>query len=462
MQAGEQRLVVPLNFTGFETPASGNVDAHAVTWTYEGDRGITGDYLALGGLGVGCSALPHRSNAANPIDNFFNSSISTGGVNVTGRTPGYVNQLGFDLDTLDLPEGAIPNNAAGAAACLGTVGDTYFFGGIAFDVLIRAPNVHIAKSADRTEAAPGEVAQYTTSVTNPTRGPDDLLFPTPTVAATNLVVTDVLPSGLDFVDFVSNPGGVCAYDAASRTISCNVGTLAVDASFSYSWHARVSAAAQGTSPVALVNSACYASNSQDQPDETFSGCDDATVVVPPDPHVDLGVVKTVSDDVAERGATLTWHVTGTNHGPGTSTGFVLADQLPAGVVFVSATASPALMCTSPAVGSTGGSVICTAPSVPAAPAQGSSLTLAIVGTVSSSATDGATLLNVVTVNGNEPEPVPDPHPNRDIVPTRVVVPPTPTPPPPPPPPSLTARCSRRCRRLRRRSCRRGLPVPSSR
>ena len=314
------------------------------------------------------------------------------------------------------------------------MGDTYFFGGIAFDVLIRAPNVHIAKSADRTEAAPGEVAQYTTSVTNPTRGPDDPLFPTPTVAATNLVVTDVLPSGLDFVDFVSNPGGVCAYDAASRTISCNVGTLAVDASFSYSWHARVSAAAQGTSPVALVNSACYASNSQDQPDETFSGCDDATVVVPPDPHVDLGVVKTVSDDVAERGATLTWHVTGTNHGPGTSTGFVLADQLPAGVVFVSATASPALMCTTPAVGSTGGSVIRTAPSVPAAPAQGSSLTLTIVGTVSSSATDGATLLNVATVNGNEPEPVPDPHPNRDIVPTRVVVPPTPTPPPPPPPP----------------------------
>ena len=48
VQAGEQLVVGPLTFTGFETPASGAVDAHVVTWTYEGDRAITGDYLALG------------------------------------------------------------------------------------------------------------------------------------------------------------------------------------------------------------------------------------------------------------------------------------------------------------------------------------------------------------------------------------------------------------------------------
>ena len=83
-------------------------------------------------------------------------------------------------------------------------------------------------------------------------------------------------------------------------------------------------------------------------------------MVPPKAEVDLGVVKTVSDEIVAPGATLTWRVVGTNHGPGTSTGFVLADQLPVGVGFVSATATPPLSCSTPAVGSSG-AVTCTAP-----------------------------------------------------------------------------------------------------
>ena len=91
--------------------------------------------------------------------------------------------------------------------------------------------------------------------------------------------------------------------------------------------------------------------------------------MPPNPYVDLGVVKTVSDQVVAPGATLTWTLVATNHGPGTSTGFVLADELPAGVTFVSHTADAPLTCTTPAPGA-GGVVRCTAPSVPAAPAAG--------------------------------------------------------------------------------------------
>ena len=52
---------------------------------------------------------------------------------------------------------------------------------------------------------------------------------TPVNAATNLVVADQLPSGLDFVDFTNDGGGRCTYDAAARTITCNVGTLQPDA-----------------------------------------------------------------------------------------------------------------------------------------------------------------------------------------------------------------------------------------
>ncbi|MGZ4343286.1 MAG: hypothetical protein ACXVHX_15470 [Solirubrobacteraceae bacterium] len=438
VQGGQQLVVGPLDFSGFQTPASGKIDAHVTVWATEGDRGITGDYLSLGNQNALCGPLTKQHDAAHPVDNFFNSTISNGGVDVGGRTPNYSNQLGFDLATLNIPEGTIGNNQTAASVCLGTSGDTYFFGGLVFDTLIKAPNLHISKVADHTSANPGDVVNYTTTVNNPSmRDPDDPLAGTPVNAATNLVVADPLPSGLDFAGFTNDGGGRCTYNAAARSIMCDVGTLQPDATFTYSYNATVSATAQGDTPASLANNACYDANSEDQPDVVFHGCDPATIVVPPAPQaVELGVVKTVSHNIVEPGATLTWTVGGTNYGPGTSTGFVLADALPPGVSFVSASASPELTCTTPPVGSSG-SVTCTAPSVPAAPTAGSSLRLTIVATVPLTTPDGTLLLNVATVSGDQDEPVPDPHPNRDSTLTLVRVPdrpipPTPTPVPPDP------------------------------
>ena len=433
---GDEQLVVgPLNFTGFKTPVSGSVKAKVTVWATEGDRGITGDYLALGGLSGSCTDLKRQSDDAHPLNNFFNSSISNGGLDVPGRTPSFSNQLGFDLTTLNVPEGTIPNAAEGASVCLGTSGDTYFFGGIGFSSLIQAPNLQIAKAADRTDANPGDVVTYTTTVTNPkTRPHDDPLFGTDVNAATNLVVADALPSGLDFVAFTVNPGDACGYNSATRAITCNAGTLQPDGEFTYAYQARVAAVAAGAPSASLVNTACYKANSVDQPNAIFNGCDPASIVVPPGPPVpaDLGVVKMVDHNSIAPGATLTWTVVGTNYGPATSTGFVMADQLPPGVQFVSVTASAALLCTTPAVGASG-AVVCTAPSVPAAPAAGSSLTLKIVATVPSTTANGTVLANIATVNGDQSEPTPDPHPNRDTALTLVLVPDQPIPPPEPTP-----------------------------
>jgi uncharacterized repeat protein (TIGR01451 family) len=427
VQGGEQLVVGPLDFTGFETPASGDVDAHVTSWTYEGDRAITGDYMALGGVNSSCADLKHLSDAVNPVNNFFNSTISRAGVTVGGRAPGYDNQMGFDLDALAVPEGTIPNAATGASVCLGTVGDTYFFGGIAFDTLIRAPNLKIAKVADPTQANPGDTVTYTTEVSNPQRPAGE----EPTSAATNLVVADPLPAGLNFVGFATNPGNACGYEATTRTIRCTKDRLDPDETFTYAYRARVSAAAQGDAPATLRNVACFESNSEDRPHDVYYGCDPATVivppVVPPPPTADLGVVKTVSHAVVAPGDTVTWRVVGTNYGPATSTGFVLADQLPGRIAFVSATPSPGLTCTTPAVGAAG-AVRCSAPSVPA----GSSLSVTITGRVPPGTPNGAVLRNVATVNGDQAEPLPDPHPNRDYTLTRVLVPDRPQPPPHPP------------------------------
>ena len=434
VEGGQQKVVGPLDFTGFQTPDGGDIDAHVATWAYEGDRAITGDYLALGRLGKTCPQLTHMGDALNPAkppdnnDNFFNGTISTGGNDLLGRTPTFANQLGFDRDRLSVPENVIGNGARGARVCLGTTGDTYFFGGIAFDVLIGAPDLRIDKRASRETAAPGDQVTYTTELTNvvPAGAPTD--------TATNVVVRDPLPSGLDFAGFADNPGGVCSYDPDTRSVTCNVGDLGPNETFAFSYNATVSAAAQGTSPAQLRNLACFTANSESHPDTDYYGCAPANVEVPPNPYVDLGVVKSVSADVVAPGATLTWTLVATNHGPGTSTGFELRDELPAGVMFSSHTASAPLACTTPAPG-VAGSIVCTAPSV----AAGTSLTVTFTGVVAAGTANGTVLRNIATVDGDQPEPTPDPHPNRDTVPTTVItddppVPPDPPPAPPDPPP----------------------------
>jgi len=86
--AADRNVTVP--FSGFIAPPSGDVNATLGFVTYEGDLGITGDSAFLNG-GNGESQL---SNATNPANNFFNSSITNRGVRVTTKTPDYVNQLG--------------------------------------------------------------------------------------------------------------------------------------------------------------------------------------------------------------------------------------------------------------------------------------------------------------------------------------------------------------------------------
>ena len=79
---------VKIALSGFLTPPAGQVQTTLGVVAYEGDRGLTGDSLSLNTTTL--------SDAANPANNFFNSSISSGGVNVTTKNPNYANQLGFD------------------------------------------------------------------------------------------------------------------------------------------------------------------------------------------------------------------------------------------------------------------------------------------------------------------------------------------------------------------------------
>jgi hypothetical protein len=104
---------------GFEIPASGAPSTDLGLVSYEGDYGITGDGAALNGTAL--------TDAVNPANNFFNSSIAAGASHVTAKSPSYVEQLGFDSDVV-AADGLIPAGATSADLQLHTSGDTYFAG----------------------------------------------------------------------------------------------------------------------------------------------------------------------------------------------------------------------------------------------------------------------------------------------------------------------------------------------
>ena len=195
---------VSIPVSGFRTPPAGQVHTTLGIVAYEGDRGLTGDSLSLNTTTL--------SDASNPSDNFFNSSISSGGVNVTTKNPNYVNQLGFDALLVNA-DGVLATNATSADINLKTKSDQYFPGVVTFATELYAPNVQASKSvANITHPggpnARGDTLRYTVSFTN--NGQD---------GARDFLASDVIPAGATYVPnslrLVSGPGAPASPTDAS-------------------------------------------------------------------------------------------------------------------------------------------------------------------------------------------------------------------------------------------------------
>ncbi len=103
--------VVDIPVAGFQTPPNGPVNARVGIVAYEGDAGSEGAILQF--RGGSQTTFTDLSDAQNPPDNFFNSTISRLGERITAKNPDYNNQLGFDIDVVEA-DGIIPNGATGA------------------------------------------------------------------------------------------------------------------------------------------------------------------------------------------------------------------------------------------------------------------------------------------------------------------------------------------------------------
>ena len=182
--------------TGFRTPATGPVRTTLGFVSYEGDRGSDGDGATL-------DTTP-LSDASNPVNNFFNSTITRGAGHVTTKNPNYLNQLGFDANLINTP-GVLSNGATSAVIRVNTKvpdGETYFPGVVTFATELFAPRVESAKSVENLDnpggpARPGDTLRYTVAFEN--SGGD---------AARGFSIADTIPAGTTYAPGSLTIGGV--------------------------------------------------------------------------------------------------------------------------------------------------------------------------------------------------------------------------------------------------------------
>ena len=175
-------LAIPVS--GFQTPLSGPVRTKLGFVAYEGDRGLSGDSATLDGKSL--------SDAVNPANNLFNSTISVDGRNFTDKTPDYVNQLGFDAKLIRI-DGFLANGATSAKIALRTSSDQYLPHVITFATDLYAPVIRATKTVANLTHPDG-----------PTRGGDTLRYTVTYTnegleAATHFVAVDHLPSNATYL-----------------------------------------------------------------------------------------------------------------------------------------------------------------------------------------------------------------------------------------------------------------------
>jgi hypothetical protein len=160
---GPSNPQLQIGVEGLETPSSGTVAATVGVVAYEGDRGSSGDRLSFAGHPI--------SDLANPVNNVFNSSIASRGVDLGGRTPNYLNQLGFDADLLGA-DGVLANGATAALLEESTTLEQYLTQVVALSVELN-PAVLESPPPPAPAATPAEPAPVPAAPAKHHEGGDD-------------------------------------------------------------------------------------------------------------------------------------------------------------------------------------------------------------------------------------------------------------------------------------------------
>ncbi len=268
-------------------------DAIMHTMVWEGDANLggsvanpAGDYIKVNGVAV--------SNLVNPTSNFWNGSISKNGSYVTTKNPNYSNQMGIDIDEIEVGTGfGILPNATTVNIEFGTEADQYFPSVFGFAIKMKTPLITLLKTvtdANSNNALdPNEELTYTLSGANSGLGngyntfvvdslPTNVTYVLNSLKIVNApgVVGSVFPTdGMgDDLGFKSNVGSrnYVKFFIGNGATPTSGGEVPIGTSFSLQFKVRVPAI-----PGSVINTARVTTTSLSN--ELFT--DDGTVIIGP-------------------------------------------------------------------------------------------------------------------------------------------------------------------------------------
>jgi LPXTG-site transpeptidase (sortase) family protein len=196
------------------------------------------------------------------------------------------------------------------------------------DTVSVTPNAVVNVSLDKqvNDATPnvGDIVTFTLTIAN--AGPS---------TATNIDVTDVLPSGYTYVP-ASITGGDTRNDSspAGTGLTWRINSLASGGSVNLTYQATVLASGAYDNYAQITDHDQPDSNSTPGNNSTDED-DDDTVSVTPNPVADLSLTKTVNNSSPVVGNNVTFTLTLTNNGPSNATGISVLDLLPSGLSYLS-------------------------------------------------------------------------------------------------------------------------------
>jgi uncharacterized repeat protein (TIGR01451 family) len=208
--------------------------------------------------------------------------------------------------------------------------------------------------------------------------------------ATEVTLTDTLPSDLTFAGFSISPPTQGTCSQTDQAVTCNLNTLAVGTGANITIYGKIVSAGPVVSNTATVSA------TQNDPNPGNNTVTENVTIN--DPVADTRVTISHSPDLLTLGAGqfLSYFVNVINNGPSPATGVSLSDTLPATASFAGFSLSPATQgsCTESA-----GVFSCNLNTLPLF--NYPSITIYVAPTTETSA-----LNNTVTVSANEPDPNP--------------------------------------------------------
>ena len=247
----------------------------------------------------------------------------------------------------------------------------------------------VTKTADADQAPAGSDVTYTITVYD--NGPDN---------ADNATLTDTLPSGTTFVSLSSPAGWTCSTPnvGSGGTVICTYPSLPVTGGDIFTLVVNIPS---NTSPgTTFTNKATVSSTTFDPSDENNEASAATTV---PGTNADIRVTKVASAGQVFADSNVTYTIQVSNAGPDTAVSAELFDTLPLDMTFVSLSQSsspgPLWSCSTPPVG-TGGSIVCTTPSL----AENDLTTFTLVGHIPSTASVGTNYNNSALGSSSTSDP----------------------------------------------------------